>query len=128
MISTLLRFCERLLLLMTGLFCLHFFTIEQLDTSVQRQILIVCYLFNTLFAISFFILLLFVSKYNPSILGWVFLMTSGLKFLLFFALIFPNFQLIRMSQKQELITFFIPYAAAFTFEIHQLIKILNPKN
>jgi len=113
---------------MTGLFCLHFFTIEQLDISVQRQILIVCYLFNTLFAISFFILLLFVSKYNPSILGWVFLMASGLKFLLFFALIFPNFQLIRMSQKQELITFFIPYAAALTFEIHQLIKILNPKN
>lgn len=124
----LLRFCARLLLLMTALFCLHFFTIDRLDVSAQGQIIAVCYLFNTLFALSFFVLLLFVSKYNPSILGWVFLITSGLKFLLFFALIFPNFQLIGLSQKQEFFTFFIPYAAALILEIHQLIKILNPKN
>ena len=128
MIALLLRFCSRLLLLIICLFLLHTLAADRLGLSVQGKILKVCYLFNTLITLAFFLLLLFVSKYNPSILGWVFLITSGLKFLLFFALIFPNFQLIGLSQKQEFFTFFIPYTAALILEIHQLIKILNPKN
>jgi hypothetical protein len=43
----------------------------------------------------------------------------------FFTLIYPGFQADGLSPKQEFLTFFIPYAAAMTLEIHQLIKILN---
>jgi hypothetical protein len=45
--------------------------------------------------------------------------------LLFFTLIYPGFQADVLSPKQEFLTFFIPYAAAMTLEIYQLIKILN---
>lgn len=110
---------------MTGLFWLHTFTINLVGFSIQEELLKACYLFNTLIAMVFLILLFFVSKQDPSILGWVFLLTSGLKFLLFFTLIYPGFQAEGLSPRQEFLTFFIPYAAAMTLEIHQLIKILN---
>ena len=113
---------------MTCLFWLHTFATDRLGLSAQGQILKVCYLFNTLITLAFFLLLLFVSKHNPTILGWVFLLTTGLKFLLFFALIYPSFQRIGLSRMQEFLTFFIPYVAALTLEIHQLIKILNREN
>lgn len=110
---------------MTGLFWLHTFAINPMGFTVQEELLKACYLFNTLIALVFLLLLLFVSKQDPSILGWVFLLTSGLKFLLFFTLIYPGFQADVLSPKQEFLTFLIPYAAAMTLEIYQLIKILN---
>ena len=113
---------------MTGLFWLHIFAINLLGFSVQDGLLKACYLFNTLIALVFFFLLVFVSKHDPTILGWVFLLSSGLKFLLFFALIYPSFQSTGLSPKQDFLTFFIPYAAALTLEIYQLIKILNREN
>jgi hypothetical protein len=113
---------------MIGLFWLHTFAINQLGLSVQDEHLRGCYLFNTLIALVFLFLLLFVSKHDPTILGWVFLLSSGLKFLLFFALIYPSFQATGLSLKQDFLTFFIPYAAALTLEIYQLIKILNREN
>jgi len=124
-ISTLLKFSAKLLILMTGLFWLHTFAINQLGYTVQDELLRSCYLFNTLIALVFFLLLLLVSKQDPSVLGWVFLLTTGLKFLLFSILIYPSFQADGLSPKQEFLTFFIPYASATTLEIHQLIKILN---
>ena len=128
MIALLLRFCSRLLLLIICLFLFHTLAADRLGLSVQGKILKVCYLFNTLITLAFFLLLLFVSKYNPNILGWVFLLTTGLKFLLFFTLIYPSFQVIGLSRAQEFLSFFIPYVAALTLEIHELIKILNRKN
>ena len=113
---------------MIGLFWLHTFAINQLGLSVQDEHLRVCYLFNTFIALVFLFLLVFVSKHDPTILGWVFLLSSGLKFLLFFALIYPSFQATVLSLKQDFLTFFIPYAAALTIEIYQLIKILNREN
>lgn len=113
---------------MIGLFWLHTFAINQLGLSVQDEHLRACYLFNTVIALVFLFFLFFVSKHDPTILGWVFLLSSGLKFLLFFALIYPSFQATGLSPNQDFLTFFIPYAAALTLEIYQLIKILNREN
>ena len=115
-------------MLMIGLFWLHTFAINELGLPVQDGLLGACYLFNTIIALVFLFLLLFVSKLEPSILGWVFLVSSGLKFLLFFALIYPSFQDTGLSTKQDFLTFFIPYTAALTLEIYQLTKILNREN
>lgn len=113
---------------MIGLFWLHTFAINQLGFSIQEELLKVCYLFNTFTVLVFLFLLLLVSKYAPYILGWVFLLTSGLKFLFFFAFIYTSFQTIGQSPEQEFLTFFIPYTAAMTLEVYQLIKILNRQN
>jgi hypothetical protein len=128
MAALFIRFSVKLILLMAVIFWLHAFTTEPLGLSVQDHILKVCYLFNTLIALTFFLLFLLISKNNPTILGWVFLLTSSLKFLIFFGLIYPSFQLIESSRTQDFLTFFIPYTAALTLEIYQLTKILNREN
>ena len=112
---------------MIGLYWFHIFAINQIGLSVQDDLLNACYLFNTLIGVIFYYLLLFVSKHNPTILGWVFLLTSGIKFLLFFKLIFPSFQLMDLSPYQEFLTFFVPYTFALSLEIYQLINNLNRK-
>ena len=127
MISPLIKFSAKLLLLMTGLYWFHIFAINLIGLSVQDGLLKACYLFNTLIGVIFYYLLLFVSKHNPTILGWFFLLTSGIKFLLFFELIFPSFQLMDLSPHQEFLTFFVPYTTAFSLEIYQLINNLNQK-
>ncbi|MAM16014.1 MAG: hypothetical protein CMC10_01775 [Flavobacteriaceae bacterium] len=84
------------------------------------------YIFNFTITIIFFSFLLISSTFNDSSLGWVFFITSVLKFLAFFIIIYPFFKLDNIIQKIELLNFFLPYTLCLTIEIRQLSKILNP--
>lgn len=126
-ISTALRFLAKLLTVMISFFWAHSLVMSHFGYSDPRGLLKVCYIFNTLIGGVFLLILLFVSKNQTPILGWVFLSTSGLKFLLFFVLIYPVFQNQVPESKLDFLTFFVPYTAALTLEIYQLIKILNQK-
>ena len=66
------------------------------------------------------------SKIKDAFLGWSFFITSGLKFLAFFIIIYPLLNLDGAIQKVELVTFLLPYSLCLTIEIQQLSKILNP--
>ncbi len=125
MISHILKFGGRTILFMTALYWLHTPVVDQMGFTVIAELLWSCYLFNTLLALGFFMFLLLVSKTNPDQLGWVFLLTSALKLLLFWALIQPRFQNIEATPLLLFSTFFIPYAIALTLEIFHLVKILN---
>jgi hypothetical protein len=110
---------------MAILFWIHVQIIDHFGHSLFNDLLVICYIFNTSVALAFLVFLLWVSKQSPSLLGWIFLMISGLKFLLFYALIYPSFQVHGLEPKQAFLTFFIPYTVASFLEIRQLIKILN---
>lgn len=125
MIATTLRFSVKLFFLMAITFWVHSQVAERLAHPLSHDLLTLCYVFNGIIAMIFLYLLLLVSRYDPAILGWVYLLTSGLKFLLFYALIYPNFQNDEFIHKQHPLTFFIPYSVALFLEIYQLIKILN---
>lgn len=125
MISTVVRFSIKLFLSMAILFWIHFQIIDHFGPSLSKDLLVVCYIFNTFAALAFLILLLWVSQQSPTLLGWIFLMTSGLKFLLFYAFIYPSFHVHGLEPKQGFFIFFIPYTVASVIEIRQLIKILN---
>ena len=125
MISTVVRFSIKLFLSMAILFWIHVQIIDHFGHSLFNDLLVICYIFNTSVALAFLVFLLWVSKQSPSLLGWIFLMISGLKFLLFYALIYPSFQVHGLEPKQAFLTFFIPYTVASFLEIRQLIKILN---
>jgi hypothetical protein len=66
------------------------------------------------------------TKIKDTFLGWGFFITSGLKFLAFFIIIYPLFNSDGSIQKVELFTFLLPYSLCLTIEIQQLSKILNP--
>lgn len=103
-------------------------TNNHFDWPIPNQLLISCYVFNAGIALVFFIILLWISKQNPALLGWVFLLTSGLKFILFYVLVFKGFQEQDLSPKLGFTSFFVPYVTALTLEIMALVKILSQKN
>jgi len=113
---------------MAFLLWMHTLTNNHFDWPIPNQLLISCYVFNAGIAFVFFIVLLWISKQNPALLGWVFLLTSGLKFILFYVLVFRGFQEQDLSAKLGFLSFFVPYIAALTLEIIALVKILSQRD
>lgn len=57
--------------------------------------------------------------------GWVFVALSGLKFLLFFTIIWPEIKLDGIITTAEVASFFIPYLGCLVIELKFLTKRLN---
>ena len=126
MVKSIFFFAARLFLWISGLFLLHILALHLIGKTLFENFIFTSYIFNFIITIIFFSFLLISSKFNDSSLGWVFFITSGLKFLAFFIIIYPFFNLDNIIQKIELLNFFLPYTLCLTIEIRQLSKILNP--
>jgi len=124
-IAILLKFYWRLIMSVTLLFGLHISVLWYQGLTLFDHFIIPSYLFNTFITLVFFTALLFSSREKNLFLGWVFFVTTGLKFLVFFFLIYPLFLSDGALQKIEFFTFFTPYSLCLIIEIHQLSKILN---
>lgn len=72
-----------------------------------------------------FITLEWAKKKYLSSLGFIYMGSSLVKFIFFFALFYPTYNMDENVEKQEFITFFIPYAAALIYETTHLVRILN---
>ena len=57
--------------------------------------------------------------------GWVFVALSGLKFILFFVLIWPEIKQDGVTSSAEFASFFVPYLGCLLFELRFLSKRLN---
>ncbi len=125
MVKSIFFFAIRLLIWTSGLFLLHILVLHLIGKPLFENFIFTSYIFNFTITIIFFSFLLISSTFNDSSLGWVFFITSGLKFLAFFIIIYPFFNLDNIIQKIELLNFLIPYTICLTIEIRQLSKILN---
>ena len=126
MIATLINFTLRLSLFVSGLFIVHLLILWLLGKQLFDHFILPSYLFNHLITLIFFAGLAMNLKSKDAFIGWLFFITSGIKFLAFFIVIYPLYDLDGSIQKAELFTFFLPYSLCLTTEIHQIIKILNP--
>ena len=126
MIGCLFKFTIRLFLLLTGMFLTHILILWLLGNHLFGHSILPSYLFNYLITIIFFVGLVLKLKSKDTFLGWLFFITSALKFLAFFIIIYPLFNQDGVIQKVELFTFFLPYSICLIVEIHQILKILNP--
>ena len=125
MVKSIFFFAIRLLIWISGLFLLHILVLHLIGKPLFENFIFTSYIFNFKIIIIFFSFLLISSTFNDSSLGWVFFITSVLKFLAFFIIIYPFFKLDNIIQKIELLNFFLPYTLCLTIEIRQLSKILN---
>ena len=125
MVKSIFFFAIRLLIWISGLFLLHILVLHLIGKPLFENFIFTSYIFNFTITIIFFSFLLISSTFNDSSLGWVFFITSVLKFLAFFIIIYPFFKLDNIIQKIELLNFFLPYTLCLTIEIRQLSKILN---
>ena len=57
--------------------------------------------------------------------GFIFMAGSGLKFLFFFLLFYPEYNSDGEMQTIEFVTFFVPYAVCLILEVIYLSKQLN---
>lgn len=125
MTAMFLRFTFRLSIGAILVLSIHLFILSQQDLPLWDHFLLPSYGFNTAITLIFFWVLLYSSRNKNTYLGWIFLLTSALKFFFFFFLIYPLFTIDGEVQKIEFYTFFLPYSWCLVSEIHQLSKILN---
>ena len=89
--------------------------------------LLIPYCFNYIAALVSFLWLHNQIKKKSHQVGFIFMLISGLKFLLFFILYSPLSA--PPEQKKILfLSFFIPYSVCTIFEVVCLVKLLNKKN
>ena len=126
MIGSFFKFTFILSLLLSALFLVHLLILRLLGKLLFDNFILPSYLFNYLITLILFAGLLMSSKIKDTFLGWLFFITSGLKFLAFFIIIYPLLNLDGAIQKVELVTFLLPYSLCLSIEIQQLSKFLNP--
>ena len=87
--------------------------------------LLFCYCFNYILTLLFYIVLYFFKEKKSNQLGFIFLFSSMLKFILFFALIKPLFNSSAGMRSAEFLAFFVPYSISMFLEIFTIIRLIN---
>lgn len=106
-------------------FYINLFVIQYFELAVGYQDLVFAYFGNAIMAFLVVAIMFFLEKKYKDQLGFVFMATSFLKFLLFFLFFYPGYNADGVVSKQEFLVFFIPYFIFLIFEITVLSRFLN---
>ncbi len=83
------------------------------------------YIANYLLAVGEFLIIYFLGKKVTDHLGYIFMGSSALKFMIAFAIFHPLYKVDGEISKMEFATIFIPYASALILITLQLMKVLK---
>ena len=86
------------------------------------------YLFNFFFTLIFCGIVVLAYRRLAPHLGYAFLFSSMLKFLLFLTLLYPSYKLEFRLRSAEFAGFFVPYAVCLVLEVLFLVKRLKSAN
>ena len=117
-----------LILLSTSLlivFILHVGFNYLRSNNLYSNRIIESYLLNILMAYISFIILFFSTKKYVSSLGFIFMIISLVKFLIFYILFKPYYSLNQNVDLEKFLTIMIPYSISLSTEIYALSKILE---
>ena len=124
-IRALSRFLLSLFFLLAIAFGFHVWILFELELGAEISKLLLSYLINGAAAILLFRLItIFISK-KSEILGFLFLIGSLLKFILFFSVFRPVIFAGLEDNKSSFSYFFVPYAVCLSIEVFHLVKELN---
>ena len=98
---------------------------QELTPKELHGILARCYVFNTVLAVLIYVVILRLKDRHSEKIGFVFLIGSGLKFLLFFLLLYPAFNADGELSSMEFASFFIPYTLTTVVENVVLVRQLR---
>ncbi|MDA9945761.1 DUF6168 family protein [Schleiferiaceae bacterium] len=98
---------------------------QELTPKELHGILARCYVFNTVLAVLIYVVILRLKDRHSEKIGFVFLIGSGLKFLLFFLLLYPAFNADGELSSMEFVSFFIPYTLTTVVENVVLVRQLS---
>ena len=125
MSSVVFRFLIRLVLALLIGFIIHLGVLYVIKKPLFENQIILAYVFNLLLAFFTFAILYLVRRKYKQQLGFMFMASSGLKFLLFFLIFYPTYHHDGTITKFEFLAFFIPYTISMILEISALSKLFN---
>lgn len=121
-------FCLKLAVALSIIFGIHIALLFFLKLYLFGNLIIQSYLVNYFLAVAIFILLIKLKKKYTHLLGFIFMIGSFLKFVIFFVFFYPIFKLDDTITSVETTSFLVPYFSCLMAETFYLIKLLNNKD
>ena len=113
-----------LIILLISVYLIQILLFTNYHIHIDKHPIITSYTLNITVVFLFF-LFIDISKKFKHLIGFIFIASGILKFLLFFIFIYPLFNQDNIITKNEMITFFIPYSTCLVYESLVASKILN---
>ncbi|MGB0175813.1 MAG: hypothetical protein ACPF9D_01520 [Owenweeksia sp.] len=107
---------------------IHLIVRQSQGTPLWDHFIAAAYASNALLAIGIVVFLIKAPASLQNSLGFLFMLGSGLKFILFFAFFYPLYKADGDMSRPEFFTFFIPYAVCLLFETQLLIRVLGQRD
>ncbi len=128
MTRTAIGFVLLLTVILGASFGIHAYVQDGFRIGAFEKHIILNYCFNYLLTIGVFIALVAFQRKNSDQLGFVFLASSVIKFILFFIFLYPSIKASVGLRSVEFASFFIPYGISVLVEILYLMRALKSKN
>ena len=107
------------------IFGIHLFLLKINKFHFFDNKIISAYILNVFLAIIIFLFLYFFRKKYKDQLGFLYMLGSFLKFMVFFIFFYPAYKLDGNLTRLEFFAFFVPYLTCLLIETLSLIKLLN---
>ncbi|MEW4922412.1 hypothetical protein [Algibacter sp. 2305UL17-15] len=120
-----LNFSLKAIVILTVVFGVHIFVLNNLDSPLFENRIVLSYVVNLILVITIFGALYLLKNKYESQLGFLFLFGSALKFAVFFIVFYPFYKLDGAISKLEFAAFFVPYVSGLILETVSLSKWLN---
>tara|TARA_B110000285_G_scaffold23452_1_gene22624 strand:- start:259 stop:645 length:387 start_codon:yes stop_codon:yes gene_type:complete len=125
MIKSLLRFIVVFAAILLISFLIHASTQHYREIGFFEMNIVTSYLFNFILTAVFYFVLLYFRRKRPEQLGFIFLFSSMLKLLLFFAILKPLISNEDGTKTIEFIAFFVPYGISMISETYSIVTLIN---
>lgn len=119
------RFVIGLLIVLGITFPVHGYIQSLMGFGFLGKHIVQDYVFNATFAILFFAITEWKKKQLGTYLGYAFLFSSILKFMLFLTLLYPHYKIDNKLKSADFAAFFIPYAICLFYETFAMVKRLK---
>jgi FtsH-binding integral membrane protein len=125
--SVFLRLILKLVFGLAIVLAVHLAILYWLKMSLFDNAILLAYGVNVFIAIVIFWMIFKLKENYKEQLGFVFMLGSLLKFLVFFVVFFPLYKADGDIAKVEIATFFVPYLSCLLIEFPDLIKLVQNK-
>lgn len=125
MIKASIKFIGLLAIIMISAFAIHLLVLSLIQLPLYENKIISAYSFNFIFGVLVVLALTFLQDKAAGSLGFIFMGSSLVKFLFYFAIFNSVYKADGEVSRLEFAAFFIPYSISLIVEVIFLSKTLN---
>ena len=125
MTQDILKFSGCLILALNVVFAIHISTLYFTNFPLFSNKIVLAYIVNIILAIGIYTLMLLLKNKYQSQLGFIFMLGSFIKFIVFFIVFYPSYKADGTMSRLEFAAFFVPYVISLIMETTSLSKWLN---